>query len=89
MKQAIAACALAAILLLTGCNAAKEQLGQFFLERAGVTQREESLRYEQYRDAGKLDESGQYIMPEEQTDEIFGIDMPAVTADNTKKEETT
>ena len=68
MKQAIAACALAAILLLTGCNAAKEQLGQFFLERAGVTQREESLRYGQYRDAGKLDESGQYIMPEEQTD---------------------
>ena len=28
-------------------------------------------------------------LPEEQTDEIFGIDMPAVTADNTKKEETT
>lgn len=66
MKKAIAACVLAAMLPLTGCAAAEERLGRFFLERSGVTEQEDYLRYEQYREDGKLDESGQYRMPEEQ-----------------------
>lgn len=68
MRKAIAACALAAVLLLTGCAAVEKPLGQLFLERSGVTAQEDYLRYEQYRDAGRLDGSGQYVPPAEQND---------------------
>lgn len=71
MKKAIAACATVALLLLPGCAAMDEQLGRLFLQRSGITTQEDYLRYERYRNAGELDESGQYAPPADQDDEAL------------------
>lgn len=70
MKKAFAAVSLATM-LLAGC-AADEQLGQLFLEQAGVTSQQDYLRYEQYQETGLLDEKGYYVMPPEPEQERDG-----------------
>lgn len=71
MKKAVAAGSLAAVLLLSGCAAVDRQLGEIFLEESGIKEREEYIRYEQYQEAGNLDESGQYVLSDEQLEEAL------------------
>lgn len=72
MKKSGVAVLLIAGMLLSGCNVVDDRLGQIFLERSGVTQQDDYLRYEQYQQEGKLDEEGCYVAPMEQQPERQG-----------------
>lgn len=59
---------IAALTLLVGCSTPKELLEQKIFEQSGIAQDEDYIRYRNYADAGKLDESGQYIVSDEMFD---------------------
>lgn len=48
------------MLQLTGCSAVDAMLEQTLLEKSGILENEDYLQYQQYQEAGCLDENGQY-----------------------------
>ena len=59
---------IAALTLLAGCTTPKELLEQKIFEQSGIAQDEDYIQYRSYAAAGKLDESGQYIVSDEMLD---------------------
>lgn len=48
-------------LVLSGCSAADSMLEQAIIESSGITETADYIQYQQYQQAGRLDESGNYI----------------------------
>lgn len=63
MKKAFVPIVALTMLLLTGCSAVDKKLEQVLLEKSGIFEHEDYLQYQQYQKEGKLDEKGQYIVP--------------------------
>ena len=61
MKKVLFISATATAILLTGCASMEAKLENTILEKSGICENEDYILYEEYRDAGKLDEEGQYI----------------------------
>lgn len=63
MKRAFVLIMAFTMLLLTGCSAVDAKLEQALLEKSGIFEHEDYLQYQQYQEAGRLDEDGQYFDP--------------------------
>ena len=61
MKKAFVLIMTFTMLLLTGCSAVDAKLEQALLERSGILEHEDYLQYQQYQEAGRLNEEGQYV----------------------------
>lgn len=48
-------------LLLSGCSAADSMLERAIMDSSGITETADYIQYQQYQQAGRLDESGNYI----------------------------
>lgn len=63
MKRAFVLIMAFTMLLLTGCSAVDARLEQALLEKSGILEQEDYLQYQQYLEAGRLDDDGQYFDP--------------------------
>lgn len=63
MKRAFVLIMTFTMLLLTGCSTVDAKLEQVLLEKSGILEHEDYLQYQQYQEAGRLDEDGQYFDP--------------------------
>lgn len=63
MKKAFVPIVALTMLLLTGCSVVDTKLEQVLLEKSGILEHKDYLKYQQYQKEGKLDEKGQYIVP--------------------------
>lgn len=63
MKKAFVLLLAFTLLLLSGCSTIDSILEQPILENSGILEHEDYLKYQQYKNAGLLDEKGQYIDP--------------------------
>lgn len=62
------------IMVLSGCSAVESKLDDAILERSGILEHDDYVKYLQYQEAGMLDENGQYMEPDT-SDEESDIDM--------------
>ena len=63
MKKAFVLILTFTVFLLTGCSAVDAKLEQALLKKSGILEHEDYLQYQQYQEAGLLDEKGQYFNP--------------------------
>lgn len=68
MKKTALIMLAALMLLLSGCSAVDSRLEQILLDRSGIHEDEEYVRYKSYEESGKLDEEGRYIAPTAQNE---------------------
>lgn len=61
MKKAFVLILMFTMLLLTGCSTVDAKLEQALLEKSGILEHEDYLQYQQYQEADRLDENGQYV----------------------------
>ena len=61
MKKGFILLSMVTVLMLSGCASMETKFEQALLEQSGINENADYILYEEYRDAGKLDDEGQYI----------------------------
>ena len=76
MKKAFVLLLTFTMLLLTGCSAVDAKLEQAILAKSGILENEDYLQYQQYQEAGRLNDEGQYVAPDPAGDEVDAPEKP-------------
>ena len=63
MKKALVLLLSFTMPLLTGCSTLDSKLEQKILEKSGILENEDYLQYQQYLEASRLNENGEYVEP--------------------------
>ena len=61
MKKGFILLSMVTVLMLSGCASMETKFEKALLEQSGINENADYILYEEYRDAGKLDDEGQYI----------------------------
>ena len=70
MKKTILPIVAASAVLFGGCSSVDSVMERVIMERSGIYENEEYLQYQEYKEAGKLDEDNQYIYDEEDSSSV-------------------